>query len=197
MPREVELKSVVQDVAECRRRIEAAGARVVFEGQLDDRRYDTSDRRLAAGDNILRIRRFVGDGGEHATLEWKGPTRHEHGYKVRDEIIADVPDAAPLAAILEKLGYAVVGEIDRGVAQYELDGAVIRFERYPRMDALVEVEGPPDAIEQAIAALGLDRGGFSADRLPAFIARFEQRTGTPAAVNVRQLRTAGRESTDG
>src|SRR5687768_3989814 len=180
MPREVELKSVVEDVTECRRRIEAAGARVVFEGQLDDRRYDTSDRRLAAEDNVLRIRRFVGDGGEHATLEWKGPTRHEHGYKVRDEIIANVPDAAPLAAILENLGYAVVGEIDRSVAQYELDGAVIRFERYPRMDALVEVEGPPDAIEQAIAALGLDRGGFSADRLPAFMARFEQRTGTSA-----------------
>jgi len=187
MPREVELKSVVDDVDRTRRRIEAAGARLTFEGRLEDRRYDTADRRLAADDQVLRLRTFADDVAVHAALEWKGPTRHEHGYKVRDEVSVEVAEPAPMAAILERLGYTVVGEIDRRVAQYAFDRAVIRFERYPRMDALVEVEGPPDAIERAIDALGLDRQGFSADRLPAFMARFEQRTGTPAAVNQQQL----------
>ena len=187
MPREVEVKSVVDDVDRTRRRIEAAGARLTFEGRLEDRRYDTADRRLAADDQVLRLRTFADDVAVHAALEWKGPTRHEHGYKVRDEVSVEVAEPAPMAAILERLGYTVVGEIDRRVAQYAFDRAVIRFERYPRMDALVEVEGPPDAIERAIDALGLDRQGFSADRLPAFMARFEQRTGTPAAVNQQQL----------
>jgi predicted adenylyl cyclase CyaB len=187
MPREVEVKSVVDDVDRTRRRIEAAGARLTFEGRLEDRRYDTADRRLAADDQVLRLRMFADDVAVHAALEWKGPTRHEHGYKVRDEVSVEVAEPAPMAAILERLGYTVVGEIDRRVAQYAFDRAVIRFERYPRMDALVEVEGPPDAIERAIDALGLDRQGFSADRLPAFMARFEQRTGTPAAVNQQQL----------
>ena len=72
-------------------------------------------------------------------------------------------DAAALAAILERLGYTVIAEIDRDVAQYAFDDAVVRFERYPRMDALVEVEGPPGAIERAIEALGMPRAGFSAD----------------------------------
>ena len=55
------------------------------------------------------------------------------------------------------------------------------------MDSLVEVEGAPDAIESAIAALGLERAGFSADRLPQFIARYEARTGERAAICDREL----------
>jgi hypothetical protein len=72
--------------------------------------------------------------------------------------------------------------IDREIAQYELDGAMVRFERYPRMDDLVEVEGAPASIERAIAALGLPRDGFTTDRLPEFVQRYEARTGQRAAV---------------
>jgi hypothetical protein len=56
------------------------------------------------------------------------------------------------------------------------------------MDALVEVEGMPEDIERAIDTLGLPRSGFSADRLLAFVARFEARTGERAAICRRQLR---------
>jgi predicted adenylyl cyclase CyaB len=187
MPREVELKSVVDDVALRRRRLEAAGARVVFDGGLDDYRYDTADRRLGASDEMLRLRVARDIAGEQAVLEWKGPTRLTDGYKVRDEIAANVTDAGPMASILEKLGYTVNVQIERRVVQYALGGATIRFEDYPRMDTLVEVEGAPDEIERAISALGMDRAGFTADRLTAFMARFEDRTGLAAAVNRKQL----------
>jgi len=198
MPREVELKSVVRDEESCRRRVEDAGARVVFQGSLADRRYDTTDRRLSAGDQMLRVRTYAGDDAERATLEWKGPTRVENGYKVRDEIVANTSDPAALVAILERLGLTVIGEIDRDVVQYELERATVRFERYPRMDALVEVEGSPSDIERAIDTLGLPRAGFSADRLLAFVARFEARTGERAAINRRQLRgDAAGELVDG
>jgi hypothetical protein len=50
------------------------------------------------------------------------------------------------------------------------------------MDELVEVEGPPAAIEHAIAVLGLPRDTFTTERLPDFIRRFEERTGQRAAV---------------
>ena len=196
MPREVELKSVVDDVAVCRRRIEAGGARMTFEGRLEDRRYDTTDRRLTTADEVLRLRTYNDAHGARAALEWKGPTRQDRGYKVRDEINATTSDPAELAAILERLGYVVVGEIDRHVVQYALDNVVIRFEQYPRMDALVEVEGPPASIEQAIEALGMPRSGFTAERLPAFLARFEARTGLRAAINDRQLAADGAGSTD-
>jgi adenylate cyclase class IV len=191
MPREVELKSVVDDVASCRRRLEAAGARLMFEGRLEDRRYDTADRRLSAADEVLRLRAYSDGNTARASLEWKGPTRQEHGYKVRDELTASTATAADLAAILERLGYTVIGEIDRRVVQYALDHAVVRFELYPRMDTLVEVEGPPAAIERAIAALGMPRHGFTADRLLAFVQRYEARTGARAAISDRQLDAEG------
>ena len=41
-------------------------------------------------------------------------------------------------------------QIDREIWQYDIGGAVVRFERYPRMDDLVEVEGHPAAIEKAL-----------------------------------------------
>jgi hypothetical protein len=48
------------------------------------------------------------------------------------------------------------------------------------MDDRVEVEGPPESIEQGILVIGLDRSGYSADRLTDFVARYESRTGQPA-----------------
>jgi hypothetical protein len=78
-------------------------------------------------------------------------------------------------------------EIHRQIAQYDLGGAMIRFETYPRMDVLVEVEGEPEIIEQAIEALGMARGQFSSDRLTKFVERFEQRTGVKAALSDREV----------
>ncbi|HJU64313.1 MAG TPA: hypothetical protein VJ596_01490, partial [Gemmatimonadaceae bacterium] len=46
----------------------------------------------------------------------------------------------------------------------------------------VEVEGIPDAIENAVGALGMPRQAFTSERLPAFVERFERRTGERAAL---------------
>src|SRR5258708_7627758 len=158
---EVELKSVVIDVSRGRKAVEAAGATLVFSGRLEDRRYDTSDRSLTQRDQVLRIRIYHDVRTTRAQIDWKGPTRREGGYKLREELEARVTDAETLTAILVRLGYEVTISIDRAIVQYELDGAMIRFEHYPRMDDLVEVEGSPEQIERAIAALGLPRDGFT------------------------------------
>lgn len=185
--REVEVKGVVADVAAARARAEKAGAVLLFAGRMEDRRYDTPDGRLAAGDQVLRLRIYRNIDGARATLDWKGPASVDRGYKIREEYstTAGQPDA--LAAVLRRLGYVVTREIDREIAQYRLAGAVIRFERYPRMDVLVEVEGSPEAIEKAIAAVGLARGDFTSDRLLDFVERFETRTGEHAALSDREL----------
>lgn len=189
--REVELKALVPDLGAARARLERAGARLVYEGRLEDRRYDAPDRSLAARDHVLRLRVYR-DGASgavrSAALDWKGPTGYENGYKVREELSSDTRDPGALADILAGLGYVVTREIDREIAQYELDGVMIRFEHYPRMDDLVEVEGTPDGIERAIAALGLPREGFTAERLPEFVRRFESRTSTRAALSDGEMR---------
>ena len=184
---EVELKSVVDDMERRRAAIEAAGAKLVFSGRLEDRRYDTVDRSLTAADQVLRVRTYRDAHGTRAELDWKGRTRREGGYKLREELETDVSDGDTLAAILEQLGYEVTIAIDREIVQYDLAGTMIRFERYPRMDTLVEVEGTPEQIEAAIAALGMSREGFTSERLVDFATRFEARTGARAALSHASL----------
>jgi adenylate cyclase class 2 len=185
---EVELKSLVDDLERRRRGVEAAGARLTFEGQLADRRYDTPDRALHARDHVLRTRTYTDASGSRAELDWKGPTRRDDGYKSREEIEVHVGEPDALAAMLQRLGYRVTMEIDREIVQYELHDAMVRFECYPRMDILVEVEGAPAQIERAIAALGLPRDGFTAERLPEFVRRFEARSGVSALLSLAELR---------
>jgi predicted adenylyl cyclase CyaB len=184
---EVELKSVVDDLARRRGAVEAAGAVLAFEGRLADRRYDTADRALRARDHVLRMRTYSDASGARAELDWKGPTRRDDGYKSREELEVHVSEPDALAAMLERLGYRVTMEIDREIMQYDLHGAMVRFECYPRMDVLVEVEGTPAQIERAIAALGLPRDGFTAERLPDFVRHFEARTGVSARLSLAEL----------
>jgi predicted adenylyl cyclase CyaB len=185
--REVELKAVVDSMAARIANVERAGGRLVFRGRLEDCRYDTAERQLRARDDVLRLRVYRDDHGTRAELGWKGPTQYENGYKVRDEVGARSPDADALRHILERLGFVVTREIDRDITQYKLHGATVRFERYPRMDDLVEVEGDPDAIEGAIAAIGLPREAFTSERLFDFVRRWQERTGQSAALCDREI----------
>jgi predicted adenylyl cyclase CyaB len=189
--RELEVKAVLDNWESRRRRLEKRGGRLVFVGRIEDRRYDTPRRALAKRDHVLRVRVYRGeDGGAHCSLDWKGKTKYEDGYKVREELStsAEQPDA--LAAILARLGYVVIHALDREIAQFDVAGAAVRFERYPRMDDLVEVEGSPAAIERAIAALGMPRDAFTSDRLRDFVRRFQRRTGERAALSDGDLRGA-------
>ena len=184
---EVELKSVVDDVDRRRVAVERAGATLVFVGRLEDRRWDTYDRAMAARDHVLRVRVYRGGGNVRAELDWKGPTKRDGPYKLREELGTAIADPESLNEILARLGYEVSIAIDREIVQYDLRGAMIRFEHYPRMDDLVEVEGSPEQIEHAIAVLGLERDGFTTDRLPEFVRRYEARTGDRAAISDAEL----------
>lgn len=186
---EIELKAVVPDPVALRARLATAGARLAFEGQLEDRRYDTPDGRLEARDEVLRLRTATPrpgcPGAARASLDWKGPTRREHGFKVREEHSTPVGDPAVVALVLARLELRVRREVDREVAEYVLGVGVgtvaLRIEHYPRMDVLVEIEGPPAAIERAILATGLPRAAFTDGRLADYRLAFERRTGRRAA----------------
>ena len=185
--REVELKAVITDPEETRQRLVEAGATLTFEGTLTDKRYDSRDGALSLRDEVIRVRTYSDRSGTRVSLDWKGVADVESGYKVREEISTGVADVSALTLILEKLDYVPVREIDRKISQYDLNGATVRVESYPRMDTLLEVEGTPEAIESAIEALGMSRGEFTSESLGAFVARFEQRTGVQAAISDREL----------
>ena len=180
--RETELKAVVPDESACLARMLAAGAISVSDGRLEDRRYDYPDRRLTMKDLVLRLRVQWNGTASNATLDWKGAATFEGGYKHRDETSLRIGDPAQMASILEALGFEVTRAVDRNVRVLQLGDATVRFERFPRMDTLLEVEGPESAIEEAIRVSGLPREAFNADRLYQFVQRYEARTGLRAAI---------------
>ena len=183
---ELELKAVVADPEACRARLNASRALPGFRGLMFDRRFDRRGELLAL-DQVVRVRHYQDDVGSRARLSWKGPARIVDGYKERAEIEFDTVGDSP-EAFLRALGYEVTEAIDRLVEYYTTTGqAVVRLEWYPRMDVLVEVEGPSTAIESAIAELGIDRREFTPESLAAFVARYEQRTGRPAVVSLDRL----------
>jgi len=185
--REVELKAVLDSWDDRRARLLRAGATPVFAGRLEDRRYDTEERSLATRDIVLRLRTYRNAEGARAELEFKGPTGYERGYKVREEVGSTVADPEAIALVLAGLGYILTRAIDREIEQFEVDETIVRFERYPRMDDLVEVEGEPDALERAIETLGLPRTAFTSERLTDFAARYEARTAKRAALSHAEL----------
>jgi predicted adenylyl cyclase CyaB len=188
--RELELKAVVHDLAATRAAVVRGGGVSRASGTLRDRRFDTHDRALRGRDVVLRIREFVGAPRASVTLDWKGAARFESGYKEREEISLGIADADAAQRILGELGFIVTFEIERTIDVYDLHGAVVRFERYARMDTLVEVEGEPATIERAIAALGMPRTAFTAGRLADFARAYEERTGTRAAMSQAELQGA-------
>lgn len=192
---ERELKAVVPDPEVVRSRLAAMGAEAGFTGLMADRRYDRNGE-LAARDQVLRVRtyRSVVDGTVRAQLCWKGPVRIEQGYKLRPEHELATPDGAEAEAFVAALGYRPVHAIDRFVEYRRLGEAVLRLEWYPRMDVLLEVEGPAEAIERAVAATGMARGAFGPDALAAYVERYEARTGSAAAVSLGELAPGERPS---
>ena len=185
--RETEVKGTAVDVPGMVRALEAAGATRGFSGPMIDRRYDTPDYAMQSRDEVLRIR-ITGEGeGRQARIDYKGAASFPGGLKVRDEIGTVVADPDVIERILGHLGLVVTREIEREIDVYELSGATVRFEHYPRLDVLVEVEGSPDAIERAITALRVPRHVFTSERLADFVRRFEERTGERAALSAREL----------
>lgn len=186
MASELELKTMVPDPGTLQARLRATGASCTFRGMMRDRRLDLGGT-LTARDEVLRVRSYEarGPGTElaGAVLGWKGPVSvSPEGYKHREELECRAADGPALLAVLDALGYRPVQVIDRFVEIYQLSGAVVRLEWYPRMDVLAEIEGEPAGMESAITRLGLRRADCLPEALPSFAARYEARTGRPAVL---------------
>lgn len=121
---EVELKSVVDDLALRRRHVEGAGGRLRFAGTMMDRYY-TLDTRPDSGAGRLRVRTYQAPAGGWTELTWKGSARLERGYKVREELNTRVEDETTLREILERTGFAMSEYITREIAWYMFGGASV------------------------------------------------------------------------
>jgi adenylate cyclase class IV len=174
----------VEDPDAVRKAILSAGAELMYRGAMMDQRFDRRGR-LERRDEVVRLRVYHPDdkSPEWGVLGWKGPVQRRGEYRLREEWESRVDDPKAVLVILRHMGYKISARIDRAVEQYRLGEATLRFEWYPSMDVLMEVEGQPEAIERAVAATGLPREAFLPESLPYFTAAYEARTGRVARVS--------------
>jgi len=184
---EYELKARLEvPVKDFRTRLAGRGWELTFRGRMSDRRLDDADRSLEARDEVLRIRHYEGEGGDgegrrRTVVAWKGPARRAAGFKLRDEIESRVGDGEAVVDLLARLGYdRVTLALDRRVEILRKGAVTIRLERYPRMDVLIEIEGPPDRVRTRLPETGLPAEAWKAWPLCRFVEDYEARTGRSA-----------------
>ena len=151
---EIEVKFVVDDVADMRRRIVGLGATVkaprTYENNVT---FDTEEGRLRHGGRLLRLRR-----DRRNVLTYKEPLAQEDAeFKVRNEFEVEVSDFARAQAIVERLGFAASMRYEKYRETFSYRGAEILLDELP-VGNFMEIEAAREEIRSIAAALGLDFG---------------------------------------
>ena len=149
---EIEVKFVVDDAADMRRRVVDLGATVkaprTYETNIT---FDTAEGRLRRAGRLLRLRR-----DRRNVLTYKEPAaREDADFKVRNEFEVEVSDFAQARAIVEGLGFAAAMRYEKYRETFSYQGAEILLDELP-VGNFMEIEATREEIRSIAAALGLD-----------------------------------------
>ncbi len=146
---EIEAKFYLRHLGDVRRRVLAAGGRLVSPHHLErNERFDTPEGRLSAAGEVLRLRI-----GERVLLTHKVPLQTPER---RREIEVEAGDAAAARAFLQALGYRAVVIYEKYRETFTLDGDQVMLDELP-FGCFVEVEGSTEeAAASASSRIGLE-----------------------------------------
>jgi adenylate cyclase class 2 len=154
--RENEIKLAYASPETAIARLAGAGATRMGERAFEDNvLFDLEGRPLSASGRLLRLRE-VGGG---CLLTFKGPVEGEHRHKVRVEHETSVGDAGSIRSILSGLGFAPVYRYQKYRTPYRLGDVEVSVDETP-LGTFVELEGEPDDVDRAAAALGAHRAEY-------------------------------------
>ena len=151
---EIEVKFVLDDLADMRRRIVELGATVkaprTYENNIT---FDTGEALLRRSGRLLRLRR-----DRRNVLTYKEPLAHEDAeFKVRNEFEIEVSDFAQARSIVERLGFAPSMRYEKYRETFSYRGAEVLLDELP-VGHFMEIEAGREDIRSVTAALGLDFG---------------------------------------
>ena len=151
---EIEVKFVLDDLADMRRRIVELGATPetprTYENNIT---FDTVAGGLRQSGRLLRLRR-----DRRNVLTYKEPLASEDAeFKVRKEFEIEVSDFAQARSIVERLGFAPSMRYEKYRETFSYHGAEILLDELP-VGNFMEIEARREEIRSVSAALGLDFG---------------------------------------
>jgi adenylate cyclase class 2 len=147
---ETEVKLYVPDLAAVAARLASAGAELesprVFERNV---RYENARGSFTEESVVLRLREDT-----RVRLTYKEAPRAENGIVSRFEAEVTVDDFDTMDLILRRLGFRPYVVYEKYRATYRFGDTEVVLDEMP-YGPFVEIEGPPAAIESALAALEL------------------------------------------
>jgi len=154
--KENEIKLAFPSTTHARRALTNAGARESRARRFEDNVvFDRDDRTLMRTGRVLRVRRD----GKRVVLTLKTPVEGTHPHKLRNEFETEVADQGAVTRILTELGFAPSYRYQKYRTSFALDGVDAELDETP-IGTFVELEGAPDAIDRAAAALGASSGDY-------------------------------------
>jgi adenylate cyclase class 2 len=159
MPVETEIKFRVDDLGGLTQRLEGAGFRLQTPRSFESNvLYDTTDRRMRARTEILRIRSYAG----RWTLTPKrlpdtGPGLDTHKHRIETE--TEVSDGEALAEVFLSLGLIPAFRYEKWRTEWKDSEGHCVVDETPIGD-FAELEGTAAWIDRAAARLGIEPGQY-------------------------------------
>lgn len=152
---ETEIKLRVDQAASARRRLMAAGFRLLKPRVLEQNVvFDSTDSALRAKSCLLRVRRV----GKESILTFKGPPQ-PGPHKSREELETSIGDPEIFTAVLERLGYRPGWRYEKYRTEFRRGAGVATLDETP-IGIFFELEGPPEWIDRTARRLGFSPADY-------------------------------------
>lgn len=172
---EVEIKFRIEDAAELRRRLRAAGFRLVTPRTHEDNQlYDFPAGRLRRRGELLRLRRY----GEQWKLTHKAKGAAGR-HKRREETEITVEDGKALAHIFDRLGLQPSFRYEKYRSEFTDGVGHVVLDETP-IGEMGEIEGPARWIDRTARKLGLSPAQYITDSYAQLFLTWKKQTGSPA-----------------
>lgn len=175
---EIEAKLKVDGHEAVRQRLQHLGATRVGRVLETNTFLDTDEHALRLGDQGLRVRRMVDDGGaEEVVITHKGP-RLPGVYKSREEteLCAESYDHA--VRLLHRLGFGQTLSFDKRRESWMLGDCRVELDEVPHLGCFVEIEAPTEEdIKVARSRLQLDASALVKESYIALLTQHAMQSG--------------------
>lgn len=151
--KELEKKVLQIKKEEVAENLEKIGAVKTFEGLLKVCYLDGIDSRIRNRGDLLRVREF---GNKKTEIVYKTNKRIDKGCKLYDEYTLSSDNFDEALKFFEKLNLQITCSYEKKRSIYEYRNAEIVIDEYPKIPALLEIEGQSaEQIDEIIEQLGL------------------------------------------
>jgi adenylate cyclase, class 2 len=153
---ETEIKLKIEDAAGFVRRFNAFNPVLLSARHFEDNQLlDFPDRRISAGQCLLRLRHA----GDKHILTYKGPPKRDGIFKVREELETAVEDGAILLQTLERIGMVVCFRYQKYRQEFALDEVHVAIDETP-IGNYAEFEGSESGIRNLAKKMGIAEAQF-------------------------------------